>query len=276
MSRCCFTPGRRFQERPGRRAQCVVPAQRRHACQASEEEGGGEEALSGLPAPASKSGYPPLVPVRALSVLLATCAVLFACPRTPAAAAPDGGSAPSASPGGGDFRRGWALYLDHCVECHGEGRHGDGQRSARLEVRPANLRDPLLLAMRTDDQLAKAISQGGAFVGRSKAMPAFREELSERDTLDLLALLRGDALALEDCFPGAAVWARLTPPEAGEPVMAAYAFGQARAGRPKVASGQEVPAGATLVGLALFTEVKLPRAGATPAALLVGPLGDLS
>jgi hypothetical protein len=43
-----------------------------------------------------------------------------------------------------------------------------------------------------------------------------------------------------------------------------------------VASGQEVPAGATLVGLALFTEVKLPRAGATPAALLVDPLGDLS
>src|SRR6185295_12911266 len=213
---------------------------------------------SGLPGPclgplrtvlsAASSGYPLLFPVRALPLLVVTCVASSACPRTPAAVADGGTAALTPTSGGGDHRRGWPVYLDHCVECHGEGRRGDGDRSTRLEVHPVNLRDPLLLATRTDDQLAKAISQGGAFVGRSKALPAFREELSERDILDLLALLRGDALALEDCFPDAAVWTRLTPPEAREPVMAAYAFGRPRAGRPKVTSGQEVPAGGTLVG----------------------------
>jgi mono/diheme cytochrome c family protein len=213
--------------------------------------------------------------VRALP-LVVTCIAFSACPRTPAAVADGGTAALATTSGGGDHRRGWPVYLDHCVECHGEGRRGDGDRSARLEVRPANLRDPLLLATRSDDQIAKAIAQGGAFVGKSKAMPAFREELSERDVMDLLALLRGDALVLEDCFPGAEVWTRLTPPDARDPVMAAYALGRPRAGRPRVASTGEAPKGGSLVGLALFTEVSLPRAGTTPVALLVDPSGALS
>jgi mono/diheme cytochrome c family protein len=213
-------------------------------------------------------------------VLLAASAALVACPRGSTSVAADAGAAPAVSAptatGGPDFRRGWTLYLEHCAECHGETRRGDGDRAAKLDVRPANLRDPLLLATRSDDHLAKAIAQGGAFVGKSKAMPAFQAELSERDILDLLALLRGDALTLEDCFPDAAVWARLSPPEAPEPVLAAYALDRPRAGRPRVVSSADIPKGATLVGLGLFTVVTLPRAVDTPVALLVTPSGDLA
>jgi mono/diheme cytochrome c family protein len=212
-------------------------------------------------------------------VLLATAALLLACPRGSTGPSADAGAVSAATPtaaAGADFRRGWKLYLEHCAECHGDTRHGDGERAGKLDVHPANLRDPLLLATRTDDQLAKAISQGGAFVGKSKAMPAFHAELAERDLLDLIALLRGDAVALEDCFPEAAVWTRLTPPEAPDPVLAAYALEGPRAGRPRVApAGEPPPKGATLAGLAMFTEVSLPRASATPAALLVNPSGDL-
>jgi mono/diheme cytochrome c family protein len=201
--------------------------------------------------------------------------VLVACPRGPSSAAADSGTALSAagpSSGGADYRRGWKLYLEHCAECHGDTRHGDGERAGKLDVHPANLRDPLLLAARTDDQLAKAISQGGAFVGKSKAMPAFHAELSERDILDVIALLRGDAIALEDCFPDVSLWSRITPPDAPEPVLAAYAPDRPRAGPPRVVSpGPPAP----LAGLALFTEVNLPRAAGTPVALLVNPAGDL-
>lgn len=212
-------------------------------------------------------------------MLLATSAVLAACPRGSTGASADAGAAPTATEAtviAADFPRGWKLYLEHCVECHGDARHGDGERAAKLDVRPANLRDPLLLATRTDDQLAKAIAQGGAFVGKSKAMPAFHAELSERDLLDLIAFLRGDAIALESCFPDASVWSRITtPPDTPEPVLAAYVLDHPRAGRPRVASAGEPAPKGTLSGLALFTEVSLPHAAATPVALLVTPSGDL-
>jgi mono/diheme cytochrome c family protein len=204
-------------------------------------------------------------------VLLATSAVLVACPRGTSATA-DAGAAPDPTAStGADFRRGWTLYQAHCAECHGDTRHGDGERAAKLDVRPANLRDPLLLANRTDDQLAKAIGQGGAFVGKSKAMPAFHAELSERDLLDLIAFLRGDAISLEDCFPDAALWAPVTLPDGPEPVLLAYAPDHPRPGTTRMAPGDPVH----LAGLALFAEVTLPRAGATPVALLVNPSGDL-
>jgi len=210
-------------------------------------------------------------------VLLATSAVLVACPRGTTTASVDAGATPAtAAAAGTDYRRGWTLYQEHCAECHGDTRHGDGERAGKLDVHPANLRDPLLLATRTDDQLAKAIAQGGAFVGKSKAMPAFHAELSERDLLDLIALLRGDAVALEDCFPEASVWSRTAAlSDASGPILAAYRLDHPRAGRPRVTAGGEPAPEGTLLGLALFTEVNLPRAGATPAALLASPSGDL-
>ena len=132
------------------------------------------------------------------------------------------------------------LYLDHCAECHGDARRGDGERGSRLEDSPADLRSPLLLGARTDDQLAKAIAQGGAFVGKSKAMPAFQKELSERDILDVLAYLRGDALALEDCFPGATLWSRLSPPGESETQMAVYTVPGDRSGRARISEDESL------------------------------------
>lgn len=58
-----------------------------------------------------------------------------------------------------------------CSTCHGAQGKGDGPAGAALTPKPANFADPAFHAARTDDQLAKAIVEGGAAVGKNPAMP---------------------------------------------------------------------------------------------------------
>lgn len=176
----------------------------------------------------------------------------------------------------GDVQHGWRLYQEHCSRCHGPGRRGDGEARPTVRAAPQDLRESLFLARRSDDELARAILQGGPAVRRSRDMPGFAAELSEQDTQDLIALLRGDAISLEECFAEATHYQRTFLEEGGPPVLAAYATG-ARPSRPVILKVDEpLPAGARKVGYVLFTEGVLPGAGPTPIALVADPRGAVT
>jgi cytochrome c oxidase cbb3-type subunit 3 len=177
----------------------------------------------------------------------------------------------------GNIEHGWQLYQEHCVSCHGAGRRGDGEARPTLKAPPQDLREPLFLVRRTDDELARAILQGGVAVRRSNVMPAFAAELSEQDVQDIIALLRGDAITLEECFEEATHYQRAFLEQGGPPVLAAYATGERREARPVVLKGDEpLPPGARKVGYVLFSSLELPGAGPTPTAFVADPSGALT
>jgi cytochrome c553 len=177
----------------------------------------------------------------------------------------------------GNIEHGWQLYQELCVSCHGAGRRGDGEGRFVLKALPQDLREPLFLVRRTDSELVRAILQGGLAVRRSKEMPAFAAELSEQDAQDLVALLRGDAITLEECFGEATHYRRAFLEQGGQPVLAAYATGEPRTGRPVVLKGDEpLPPGARKLGYVLFSQVTLPGAGPTPIAFVADPRGTLT
>lgn len=177
----------------------------------------------------------------------------------------------------GDVQHGWRLYQEHCSRCHGPGRRGDGEARPTVKAAPQDLREPLFLARRSDDELARAILQGGPAVRRSRDMPGFAAELSEQGTQDLIALLRGDAISLEECFAEATHYQRAFIEQGGPPVLAAYATGAQGLARPVVLKVDEpLPAGARKVGYVLFIEGVLPGAGLTPIALVADPRGTVT
>ncbi|XXF80048.1 cytochrome c [Myxococcaceae bacterium GXIMD 01537] len=177
----------------------------------------------------------------------------------------------------GDVEHGWRVYQEHCASCHGATRRGDGELRGTLAVPAQDLRDPLFLVKRTDDELAGAIFQGGVFVRRSKEMPGFAADLSEQDVMDLIALLRGDAISLEECFARATHYRRVFMEKGGPPVLAAYETGPARSGRPVVLGPDEPPPpGARRVGYVLFAEMELPGAGRTPTAFVANLQGSIT
>ena len=65
---------------------------------------------------------------------------------------------------------GAATYAATCVACHGPSGHGDGVAAAALPTKPSNFSDPAFWAARKDDQVKKAIREGGASVGKSPMM----------------------------------------------------------------------------------------------------------
>lgn len=177
----------------------------------------------------------------------------------------------------GDVDHGWRVYQEHCERCHGSRRRGDGESRSTLKVSPQDLREPLFLVKRTDDDLARAILQGGLFVRRSKEMPGFAAELSEQDVQDIIALLRGDAISLEECFPRATHYQRAFLEQGGPPVLAAYETAATRTERPVVLKPDEpVPSGARKVGYVLFAELELPGAGPTPTAFIANLNGSIT
>jgi len=146
-----------------------------------------------------------------------------------------------------------------------------------MKAPPQDLREPLFLAKRTDDELARAILQGGPAVRRSEDMPGFAAELSEQDTQDIIALLRGDAISLEECFAEATHYQRSFLEQGGPPVLAAYVAGAGGRARPVVLRGDEpLPAGPRKLGYVLFAELELPGAGPTFTAFVADLQGAVT
>ena len=82
-----------------------------------------------------------------------------------------------------------AIYLDKCVQCHGETGKGDGPDAAMYYPSPASLADAKRMSAATDGELFYEIS-----VGR-KPMPAFKKRLTEEQRWQLVLLVRSFAAA---------------------------------------------------------------------------------
>ncbi len=66
-----------------------------------------------------------------------------------------------------------ATYAQSCAACHGSKGQGDGPAGKYLKPPPSDF--AVSLKGKTDDWIAKAISQGGAAVGESPTMPGFSQ-----------------------------------------------------------------------------------------------------
>ena len=80
-----------------------------------------------------------------------------------------------------------------CSTCHGPAGKGDGPGSAALNPKPANFGDAAFWADKTDEELIKAIREGGAAVGKSALMPAWGglyDEAKAKALLDYIKTFR--------------------------------------------------------------------------------------
>ena len=77
-----------------------------------------------------------------------------------------------------------AIYLDKCVQCHGETGKGDGPDAAMYYPAPASLTDAKRMNAATDGELFYEISEG------RKPMPSFKKRLTEEQRWQLVLLVR--------------------------------------------------------------------------------------
>lgn len=81
-------------------------------------------------------------------------------------------------------------YNTYCVQCHGIERNGKGVNSKYMSVQPRDHSDAKGMADIPDNELFKAIKEGGLSVNKSVLMPAWGDVLSDDEVHDLVAYLR--------------------------------------------------------------------------------------
>lgn len=81
-------------------------------------------------------------------------------------------------------------YDTFCSRCHGDSGKGDGPAAATLKTKPRDFAECKRMASITDDTLFKAIKDGGAAVGLSPDMPAWKEGFEDSEMKDLVAFVR--------------------------------------------------------------------------------------
>jgi mono/diheme cytochrome c family protein len=64
------------------------------------------------------------------------------------------------------------IFGSRCAACHGPTGHGDGPGAVALNPKPRNYHDRSWQSKVTDDEITKAITYGGAAIGKSPMMPA--------------------------------------------------------------------------------------------------------
>lgn len=86
-----------------------------------------------------------------------------------------------------DLERGAPLYAQHCSVCHGDSGAGDGPAGIGMEPAPANLRDGARLDRLSLYDLYNTVGLGI----EGTDMPAFADQLDERQRWDLAAYIAG-------------------------------------------------------------------------------------
>lgn len=85
-----------------------------------------------------------------------------------------------------------SYYAMKCVVCHGAGGLGDGPGGAALNPKPRNFTEAAWQDQVKDDEIKKAILEGGAAIGKSAAMPPNPDLKSKPQLVDDLAkMVRG-------------------------------------------------------------------------------------
>ena len=78
--------------------------------------------------------------------------------------------------------RGAAVFSKYCALCHGSGGVGDGRAASMQKVPPADL----TMSTRSLSYKLQIVREGGAGLGRSSSMPAWREVLSDTEIADVV------------------------------------------------------------------------------------------
>ncbi len=102
----------------------------------------------------------------------------------------------------GDVDNGAALFRVQCSACHGVDGRGGGDLTAKLPAPAGNLRDPALLATRSNDDLKSEILKGVPAAKPPNSMPA-SPWLNGLELEDIITFLHHDLLNVTDFFPTA-------------------------------------------------------------------------
>lgn len=90
----------------------------------------------------------------------------------------------------GDPEHGKEIYDQLCWRCHGRTGKSDGPVSDAMSPRPWGLTDRAYMSTVSDEDLLTVVEDGGPAVGKSPAMMAFKEALSDDDIGDFMAFIR--------------------------------------------------------------------------------------
>ena len=81
-------------------------------------------------------------------------------------------------------------YRTYCWQCHGMQGDGKGINIRDMTVMPRDHTDPQEMSARSDEDLFKAIKEGGQAVSKSVLMPPWGGVLSDEEIWDLVRYLR--------------------------------------------------------------------------------------
>lgn len=90
----------------------------------------------------------------------------------------------------GNAAQGLVSFKQYCTGCHGDTGGGDGPAAVALTPKPRNLQDFGYMSKVDDAALLKVIAEGGAAVGKSPLMAAWKSSLSEAQVKDVAAYVR--------------------------------------------------------------------------------------
>lgn len=84
------------------------------------------------------------------------------------------------------------IFAQRCALCHGADGRGDGAAAATLTPKPRNYTDAAWQATVADDELRKAILEGGQAVGKSMMMPPNPDLVAKPDVVNGLVKIVRD------------------------------------------------------------------------------------
>ncbi|MGP1664938.1 MAG: c-type cytochrome [Rhodanobacter sp.] len=82
------------------------------------------------------------------------------------------------------------VYDTYCAQCHGVNRDGNGINSTAMSVKPRDHTDTKGMGDTPDEELRKAIKEGGGAVNKSVLMPRWDGVLSDAEIDGLVSYLR--------------------------------------------------------------------------------------
>jgi len=91
---------------------------------------------------------------------------------------------------GGDPTAGRKVYKMYCKKCHGKKGNGKGLMAKDLDPKPRDFTDKAHMAKRSDWQIFLGIKEGGAAVGLSEEMTAWKDSLTEQEMRDVASYIR--------------------------------------------------------------------------------------